>query len=566
MNICIIVLTGAILASCGGDHAGSPGAGMPDGPPGVPADLRVEVGSSWGHCILHWTPPAGTVDGYEVQSTVNGWIYVGNDSAIIPGNAVQAELDFSRVAKELTAIDLQIRARREGQASDYSPTGRFVMPVRPPVALAAALTPDGVRLGWYAFTSVATGIAIERAELDATGAHGAWSPLAAVPVATDPFSGNYLDPTVQIGKAYAYRVTATKDDGRSDSVETTTLRFAPGLARSMQTLPLAAMVAADGKGHYAFAGYPSAPFPGPLRLIWRNATDWATTDVPATGHGIKLDASGLPHAVYTKTPVSGTGVVIVHGRSDGTQWLEETVAQRVLTSTTVTPALQFELDAAANPVIAWNVGDGFEGAIKVGGAWQITPFDKLLPFNEGGWEYQVFSDRSGVVHALFAENGLWHLAAVNGTWTGEKIPVSPQVVEAGGYSPLLGAGRDPDHLVVCTELWPDNIHTFVPGCFRKTPAGWGNIERLGPLPFYGGPYFGWAAMSDDGNRLAILLRGDVMHLFRSDLGGPWTETLITPKQVVSPVFDAAGKLSVLSGDGTTPPTLTLGSYEVDAEP
>jgi hypothetical protein len=307
-----------------------------------------------------------------------------------------------------------------------------------------------------------------------------------------------------------------------------------------------------------------------LRVIWRNSADWIATDLQSFGSSVdvQLDKSGLPHSVYLKAPASGTGSLITHGWSDGTQWLEETIAQRSLTETSLTGALRFAIDAAGNPVIVWwNLDRVFEGAIKVDGAWQITSLD-LVP-DDLGYAYGLFSDHSGVAHALFASmSGIWNLAAVNGRWTSEKLPLPLAVFQPGGYSPLLGVGQDPDHLVVCTALFAEAPLSSQVGCLRKTPAGWSNVERLGVVLRYASSAQAHttAALSDDGSRLAIILGGDATHLFRSDGGGPWTETIVRSQHMLLLAFDAGGKLSLLSSNTGEPQDLTLGDYIFDTEP
>lgn len=51
-----------------------------------------------------------------------------------------------------------------------------------------------------------------------------------------------------------------------------------------------------------------------------------------------------------------------------------------------------------------------------------------------------------------------------------------------------------------------------------------------------------------------------------DHGRPWSQTVVDPLRFPIPLFNAAGKLMLLSGDGAMPLTLTLGAYRLEAEP
>jgi hypothetical protein len=126
--ICRGMLVGCALAAalgCGGadSSSGAPPDAAPDapgdayaGPVEPPRDFEVTAGPSWGHATVRWTPPAGAVDNYEVQASVNGWVFVGSKAPVVPGDATQAEIDFTRVAPELTEISLHVRAHRGSAA------------------------------------------------------------------------------------------------------------------------------------------------------------------------------------------------------------------------------------------------------------------------------------------------------------------------------------------------------------------------------------------------------------------------------------------------------------------
>jgi hypothetical protein len=284
--------------------------------------------------------------------------------------------------------------------------------------------------------------------------------------------------------------------------------------------------------------------------------------------GIKLDASGLPHVVYPRPQASGGGVQIIHGWPDGTQWREETIAVRG-SNITFNSTQIFDLDTSGNPVIAW-VSDGkLEAASKRADAWEVTSLATVYPDVSAIQTSYVFADQAGTAHLLVGERtAIRHLQPQDGVWTSEAVPVPP--INLSIYSRVLGVGHDPDHLAVFFQTrGPDFIST-VPSCLRKTPSGWGAVESLGTLSFTGGSWDDLVALSPDGRRLALLSQSNQLlgaHVFRSDDGGPWSETIATPGSAASPGFTSGGKFQVFSFRGPTSSGVgTQGDYLVEIEP
>lgn len=567
MARCAVLAALLLCSSCGAEPE----------PPKVPDAFQVVAGTQWGTCELSWSPPPGGVDGYEVATSVSSldwWFTEGvYGGGFVPPEMTRAEVGFSRNLAELSHIEIKIRSLRGSLTSEFSPAGDCMLLPYDPSYAVTTLEDDGIRVNWLNSSLVATTIEIEKTALDASGAPGVWSPLTTMPPDRYGFHSSYLDTAVAVGTAYGYRVTAVAGSDRSPSSETRSLQLGPPLATTTIQLPRAPHVATDGNGNYAFASFGSGTFPG-LSIAWGNGTAWNEVrglDAMPYDRVIKLDAAGLPHAVYGKPPTSGFGVVITHGWSDGTQWLEESIAQRTLAGDSATPQLLFDVDAAGRPAILWSLGqERFEVAIKTGAVWTVTPLDSLIPADPFGITYSVFMDQAGTPHVLAAEvDVISHLEARNGVWTREALPLTRG--EFTPWSRVVGAGRDPDHLAICVEAGGAFPAQQV-GCIRKSPAGWGSLERVGNLEHTSHSLESLLTLSRDGTRLGVLLNNGNSRVYRSALAGAWTQVVVNPIGSTGlfprPVlgFDAAGKLFVLSGGGEFLGTNVVSDYRLEREP
>ncbi|MGH9884430.1 MAG: hypothetical protein ACREBE_02810, partial [bacterium] len=437
------------LAACGGHAASTPDADAGDPPPGAldpPSNVRTETGASSSRCKLLWTPPPQPVDGYEIATSETGWSFDDGDThgGIAPGRSTEAMLDFADTsATELTEVRIQIRSRNGSVFSELSPMVPCVLPVEAPREVSAILTSTGVKVSWTIFSTAAATVEIEKTELDASGAPGVWVPLVTLPFELDPFGSSHSDPAIAVGKAYGYRIRAAASRGdRSTNVVATTPVVGAPLTSTTVQLPSASFATTDGRGHYAFAAQTN----NATVFTWGTGAPWTSSPaIPATLYPpfIKLDAAGLPHTVYGKPAPSGAGVVITHGWSDGTHWLEEAITQRLLQSTSGAPGLAFDLDLSGAPVMMWRLENNhFEAATRADGAWVVKSLDTLVP--GFATTYAVFADPSGATHLVLADAPAVHLQLRNGTWTKEPVPALAH--QFGG--PLIGAARDVDHLVL----------------------------------------------------------------------------------------------------------------------
>jgi hypothetical protein len=518
-TIWAVVLCAAI-GGCGGGSTDASGSGSDD--PGVlepPTDVHIAAGSGFS-CTLAWSAPAQPVEGYEVMTSAQHWTFSDGDThgGIAPGIATQAELEFSGLqVAELMPIEIQIRSRQHGMVSTFAPAVTYTLPVIEPQQVAAVMVGNGVSLTWFNLSMVATTVDIERAPLDASGAPGAWTSIASVPAmnAGEFLDQTYVDTTATgVGTAYGYRLSAIAPTGdRGISKVATSLARGAALADLTLQLPPALASVTDGNGHFAFYDQTGV-------FTWGNGSPWNQSPaiVAATfAPFVRLDAAGLPHAVYV---VGGTQ--LTHGWSDGTQWHEETIAEPSLAQIGSPVLLQFDLDAMGAPVVVWMpTADHLSVATKVAGNWTVEALDALVAFDSLD-PYAVFSDGTGVPHILIsAFDGLHHLQRSGTTWTSELVPNFFFFF----FDQMLAIGSDPDHLAVCVNGFVAGLLSG-PICVRKTPAGWGASELLGVLPVeLGGSQPGTIAMSSDGQQLAVLYQpsGSEWQLFRSTAGGAWSE-------------------------------------------
>jgi hypothetical protein len=577
-SIVVVIPWLVLLASCGGRASDQPGVA-------VPGQVQFAPALTWGDCVLSWQAPIVPVDSFEVQVSVPFWEFSdGSRHAVIPGTATSAEMNFGTWNPELTTVSVSLRAHRGVLVSAYSASASCTLPIRPPWMLAAVIDSSGIDVSWRAQSTLATSYQVERSELDAARQPGAWITQSGMTKVDGLGSTVFVDTTASVGKAYGYRVTAIAGTNHSESKETTTLVFGAPLQDTTIQLPKGNMVT-DGGGHYAYISSPTpVGAPDPVtRFTWGDGTTWTSADVDGIASfgaakiyapGMKLDAQGLPHVVYTRHQASGDAQII-HGSPNGAVWREDVITVRSQ-DVRVSPVQAFDLDTAGNPMIVWMFNGALEAASKSGGAWQVSSLAAVYPNTSELKTSTVFADQAGTVHLLIGDSGaighaspIRHLTPRAGAWTSETLPV-PAGTSVTVYSRLLGVGHDPDHLAVCFQLAGVGISSTVPACCRKTLTGWGNVEQLGTLPFTGGEWEDQLVLSPDGRRLALLSgrrpSGDD-HVFRSDDAGAWSETIAAPWQFSALDFTTDGKFQIFSYHVLdSSPLVTEADYLLETEP
>lgn len=211
--VLIAVIVSAVVAgsSCKGSGGGA------SGPP-PPTDVTLAQGVEYDQVVATWTPPAGTIDGYEAQGrlgTAGAWQDLG---VAIPAGAIGGVLQLQPTVPELETISFRIRALRSGAPGPWSAEASLFRGIRWPVWLPITASPQGLVLQWTNGSRVATGLRVEREVM------GAWHALATLQAS----SSTYLDrgPFVA-GQPVRYRLVATREAQESNPSEGYSAGFPP---------------------------------------------------------------------------------------------------------------------------------------------------------------------------------------------------------------------------------------------------------------------------------------------------------------------------------------------------
>ena len=141
---------GAGLLSCSGGGTSSPGV-----PP--PTNVAVTYDST-SQVTVTWTPPAATVDGYDLEGCFQGQPFVQVNSALIPAHDNGATLHFTNVPPERSTSLWRMRSQAGSTFSGYSNTASFTFPLDPVTFLQvtpSATTPE-MTVTWSQGSSLAT--------------------------------------------------------------------------------------------------------------------------------------------------------------------------------------------------------------------------------------------------------------------------------------------------------------------------------------------------------------------------------------------------------------------------
>jgi hypothetical protein len=182
-------------ASCKGS-----GGGTSAPPP--PTGVALAQGAEYDQVVATWTPPSGTIDGYEAQGRLGAsgaWQDLG---VAIPAGAIGGVLQLQPTVPELETISFRIRAVRSGTPGPWSAEASLFRGIRWPLWQPITASPQGLVLQWTSGSQVATGLRLEREVA------GAWRVLATLPAS----ASTYLDagPFVA-GAPVRYRLVATRD-------------------------------------------------------------------------------------------------------------------------------------------------------------------------------------------------------------------------------------------------------------------------------------------------------------------------------------------------------------------
>jgi hypothetical protein len=272
-----------------GKGSGTPSTTTLPLPPGAPTGLVIEH-LGFGSYVARWTPPAGPIDGYQLQARINGGAFEDASGPPIDRQATDQRLLASTPDEihELDLVEVRLRALLGKLASDWSNvTGlrEIVLPgeVHASVSLAPRPNDPGsmnvapIFVTIEKYSVVATELKLERTEVPGSGGSVSWSRLPPV----DPAVTTYSDAAVLDGTAYRYRVSFGAQGVWSETseVETSALDvFAPA--------GLTASILPSTNGH-----------PDGVHLQWTNRS--ATANAIAVSTLQLGPASGVAKSVAT---------------------------------------------------------------------------------------------------------------------------------------------------------------------------------------------------------------------------------------------------------------------------
>ncbi|WP_306600349.1 hypothetical protein [Geothrix sp. 21YS21S-2] len=423
----------ALMLSCGGGGGSSaPNPVFPSVP--APSNVTVAYSPSNYQVTVSWTPPAATVDGYDLEGCLQGQAFTKLNTTLIPAAYTSALLTTSTVPRELDTFTFRMRSFAGTTYGGYSNTASFTTPLNPLSYVFATASPDkleiAVTLGQSSY--MATGIILERATVDANGeAIGAWTRLAELPAA----SGTWTDTQVQESVNYRYRGTNTC-----------------GVVSSEPQLSWIQSV-----GPFAPTGLACVPELGALNLTWTNHSTTATaiqiTRSPVAAAGTDVLATLAPTATayrdgnlrpghYTYSIRVSQGSRITLGGSVGGYPLDPPGAP-VLQSTPLTTVPDLANAAVLTPSGTWIAGQSGYGFFSVfpppGAAWNPWTITSAALVGNGF----LAADVQGIPHMVHGSSktaaalpaALVHAWFDGQGWSSEKITAYDG--SGFGYFPLI---------------------------------------------------------------------------------------------------------------------------------
>lgn len=278
----------ALLAAaigCANGNATTPPP--PPAAPGVPAGLAI-VAEGFGNYLVRWTPPAGPIDGYELQSRINGGPFEALSGPPIDPRATDSRVlaTTPNEIHELDLIEVRLRTLTGKLASDWSNVAglrEIVLPGSINASTSIAFTDLGlidvppIIVSIEKRSLVATEMKLERAEAVAPNATAGWVRLPP----SDPSVTTYTDADVLDGTAYRYRVSFGAQGVWSEASEIGTLMLAVSAPTG-----LTASIVSSSEGH-----------PAGVHLQWTNRSATAqTVAISSMPFGL---ASGVTNTIAT---------------------------------------------------------------------------------------------------------------------------------------------------------------------------------------------------------------------------------------------------------------------------
>ena len=216
--------------------------------PAAPTGFTAAAGPGGGQITLSWTPPSGTVTGYQyrVRRPGGGWFGWANMAG--GGNITTFTGDFTEV------LDFQMRARNGSLFGAPSAIVRATPVAAPaaPTGFAAAAGPGGgqVTLSWSDPSNSDIAKYQHRRKLSSAGAWGSWTDFAG---GTTAASTGGTVAGLTNGAAYDFQVRATAAPGGTVLGAASAAATATPRAPALVLDPASLTVAEGGSGAYTVA-------------------------------------------------------------------------------------------------------------------------------------------------------------------------------------------------------------------------------------------------------------------------------------------------------------------------
>ena len=272
--------------------------------PAAPTGFTAAAGPGGGQITLSWTPPSGTVTGYQyrVRRPGGGWFGWANMAG--GANITTFTGDFTEV------LDFQMRARNGSLFGALSAIVRATPVAAPaaPTGFAAAAGPGGgqVTLSWSDPSNSDIAKYQHRRKLSSAGAWGSWTDFAG---GTTAASTGGTVAGLTNGAAYDFQVRATAAPGGTVLGAASAAATATPRAPALVLDPASLTVAEGGSGAYtvALATRPT----GNVTVTVAGASGEVTFDTDSTAPG---DQSTL---TFSTTTWSAPRTVAVSAGEDG---------------------------------------------------------------------------------------------------------------------------------------------------------------------------------------------------------------------------------------------------------
>lgn len=438
------------LVSCGGGGSASQPVKIPPIVP-PPTGVSVLYSPSVREATISWAQPTSTVDGFVIESRLQGQEFKAVNDTLIPSSYNSAVLTLSAPPAELAVYEFRMRSAVGETFSVYSNSTSFTAPPVPPGRLTLEPTSDakGILLSWYQSSRVATATIIERTITDTKGRPlGEWQQLANVPTTVHTFTDSRIDESVN----YCYRAT-NSINGLSSEAAVSEVHYIPP---------------------FPPADFAGSPEDGAVRLSWINQSKTATqiqilrTPVASASNEVLaslgpgetsfLDTNLRPGVYSYRIRVTDDVIRTMGGATQASPLNPPNAPVMV---GTILPQMPYNLDSAfMTPSGAWFYGSSSSQSLSVfphhGAHWEASNITdaalsggRFTDVDPLGFPHLVFGSKtsatpipSALVHSWFDGQG-WrseNITDYDGSGSGYAPQIctdptgAPRVVASGGLA------------------------------------------------------------------------------------------------------------------------------------